>query len=191
MNRSSRTKVIAAAATVLGAAGAGLTATAAMAAGSGGSGAQPDAVISSGGPGVATASPPALVLEAAGLAVGTTDQGYLYGEGPAPAVAAVSMTLHDLGINEIAGYTGANETGTGAVMVITSGSVGTAGPICVDAPPTLPAIDDIDNLTPSSGQVYNGSCADSGQADGLAVGAGKNANLPAEADWHMREAAIW
>ena len=178
MTVSSRTRVCIAAAAVLGAGVTGLAATTAVASGATGPQAQPEPTVSSVGPS-ASAEPPALVLEAAGLAVGTTDQGDLYGEGPAPVVKAAAGLLHDLGVNEVVGYSGAGETGTAATVITGN----TAPRTCLDAPPTLPAIRNLDDLTPAPVQVRNGSCANPGKPDGATIGAGADADLPATADW--------
>lgn len=177
----SRTKLFIAAAAALLVGAAGLTASTAMAssARTGHFSAKPQVTISS--PSVPeTAGPPLAVLEAAGLGVGTNEQGDLYGEGPAPVVELASGTLHALGVNEIVGYSGKNETGTGAVII--TGDAGNGGTACVDGPPTLPEVWNVDDLTPEPVQVRDGSCADPGKADGAKIAAGSDANLPAVAD---------
>jgi hypothetical protein len=177
MSTSVRTGILAvAAAATIG--GGTAIAFAATATASSGHPAPPVTIVtSSGGPETSTLEPPQplVVLEALGLAVGTNDQGDLYGQGPAPLVKDASQILHGLGVNEIVGYTGRNESGTGAT-VITSGT-------CVDAPPTETTVNSIDNLTGKRVEVRNGTCANPGSVDGGKVARDADVNLPKPADW--------
>jgi len=119
-----------------------------------------------------------MILRAAGLTVGTTDQGYVYGRGAAHLVATVSQALYRLSVDQIAMYSGRNETGVGVTVV--SGNPGLLG-ACIDGPSTLQKADNVDDLTGDADQVRAGTCAHPGAVDGRSIAPDTDANLPSPA----------
>jgi hypothetical protein len=94
-----------------------------------------------------------------GLTVGVENGRYLYGVGPAAIVRRLCVNGVDDGA--VCVFTGRNETGIGAFLVI--GNAFRDGVDCADVP--LRIVDSVDNTTTEAISIYNGTCAAPGPQD--------------------------